>query len=129
MPVSGLSPHNESAAVTTGASDRCRIALHPKHREFARWYDRYMVLVQIMACVVVYLQASLILSNKSSENISLAAFILLLIVCLSWMAYGMLWTDMTVSLTGMTATIGAVIALVAIVSYRPTNTPGAFSTM
>jgi uncharacterized protein with PQ loop repeat len=100
---------------------------HPRHRLFAKWYDRYMIIVAILASIFVYLQASLIMYNKSSENVSMPSYILLLIVALSWMIYGILWTDWIISLSGIVASIGAIIALVATISYRPSSTPGAFT--
>lgn len=100
---------------------------HPRHRLFAKFYDRYMIIIAILASIFVYLQASLIIQNKSSENVSMPSYIILLIVSLSWMVYGILWTDWVIALSGIVASIGSIIALVATVSYRPTSTPGAFT--
>lgn len=93
------------------------------------WFDRYMVLVAVMVCVAIFLQASLITHNKSSENVSMPAYILLVIASLSWMCYGILWTDWVVSTSGLFLSAGSIFALVATVSYRPGTTPGAFSTL
>jgi len=101
--------------------------IHPRHKVFAKWYDRYMILVAVIASIFVYLQASLIIYNKSSENVSMPSYILLLVVSLSWMIYGILWTDWIIALTGIVASVGSIIALVATISYRPTSTPGAFT--
>ena len=100
--------------------------LPPRHQKMARLFDKYLVLVAIMACVAIYLQATLIIHNQSSENVSIPAYILLVLISLSWMAYGILWLNWFLSLSGMTMTIGSIIALVAAVSYRPFTTPGAF---
>lgn len=106
-----------------------KLAMNPRHRRIASWFDRYMVLVAAMVCVAVFLQASLITQNKSSENVSMPAYILLVIASLSWMCYGILWTDWLVSLSGLILSAGSIFALVATVSYRPGTTPGAFSTL
>lgn len=100
--------------------------IHPRHRWFAKWYDRYMILVAIFGSVFVYLQAGTIIENKSSENVSMPSYILFLIVSLSWMAYGILWTDWISALSGVVSSIGAIFALVATLSYRPSSNPGPF---
>jgi len=108
---------------------RMELRIHPRHRTFAKWFDRYMVLVAVFGSVFVYLQAAVIIQNKSSENVSMPSYILFLIVALSWMAYGILWTDWVVALSGVVASIGAILALVATVSYRPSSNPGPFTAM
>jgi uncharacterized protein with PQ loop repeat len=101
--------------------------IHPRHKVFAKWYDRYMVIVACLASIFVYLQGSLIIQNKSSENVSLPSYIILLIVALSILVYGILWIDWLIALLAIVMSIGTIIALVATVSYRPTSTPGAFT--
>ena len=101
--------------------------LHPRHGVFAKWYDRYMILVALLASTVVYLQGAMILQNKSSENASLPSFIILIIVSLSVLVYSILWTDWVLALAGVVSTIGSIIATVACVSYRPVTDAGAFS--
>lgn len=101
----------------------------PRHRGLALNLDRAMVVVAIMVCVALFLQASLIVNNKSSENVSMPSYILLTIASLLWMCYGILWNDGLIALMGLVASAGSIFALVASVSYRPQGTPGAFSTL
>lgn len=103
-----------------------QLHIHPTHRKFAKWFDRYMLVVAVFGSLFVYLQAAVIIQNKSSENVSMPSYIIFLIVALSFMAYGILWTDWVVSLSGLIASVGAIIALVATISYRPVSTPGPF---
>jgi len=105
---------------------RLELHVHPEHKTFAKWYDRYMIFVALFGAIFIYLQAITILKNKSSENVSLPSHIVFLIVSLSWMAYGILWADWVVAVSGMIASIGAIFALVATIAYRPTHHPGAF---
>jgi uncharacterized protein with PQ loop repeat len=86
-----------------------------------------MILVALLAASFIYLQGAVMIQNKSAENVSLPSYILFLIVAVSWMAYGMLWTDWFVALTGLVASIGAVMTLVAAISYRPSKNPGPFT--
>jgi uncharacterized protein with PQ loop repeat len=93
------------------------------------WFERAMTLAILSMIVALFLQASLMAHNKSSDNSSLPSYILFVIASLIWMAFGMFSSDMFIALSGMFMTIGAIFALVACVSYRPGTTPGAFSTM
>ncbi len=102
---------------------------HPSHARLARWFDRYVAWLTLFGSIFVYLQAATIIKNKSSENVSMPSYIVLLIVALSMLAYGVLWTDWTLALGGTLASVGAIVALVATVSYRPSTTPGPFSTL
>lgn len=99
------------------------------HQEKNRVVDRIMILVAVMVCVGIFLQASLIVHNKSSENVSMPSYILFLISSLVWMFYGMYLHHLTISLSGLVLSTGSIFALVASVSYRPGTTPGAFSTL
>jgi uncharacterized protein with PQ loop repeat len=119
--------HNAISHFTPSTdTNRSFAKMHPRHRTFALWYDRYMILIALLASTVVYLQAALILSNKSSENVSLPSFIIWLIVSLSVLLYGILWTDWVLATTGIVASLGAIIALVACISFRPVSSSGAF---
>ena len=101
--------------------------MHPRHQHFARWYDRWMILIALSASIVVYLQAGVILSNKNSENVSLPSFIVLLIVSLSTLVYGVLWADSLLAGCGIIASVGSILALVVTISYRPLAGSGAFA--
>lgn len=101
----------------------------PKQTPFSNWFDRIMVLVAVMVCVAIFLQASLIVHNKSSENVSMPSYILLAISSLLWMFYGIFWNSMIMSMSGLVLSAGSIFALVASISYRPGTTPGAFSTL
>jgi len=100
-----------------------------RHPQVAVWLDRALVLVAVMVCVAIFLQAGVIVHNKSSENVSMPSYILLVLAALVWMFYGMVWNDGLVALSGLVCSAGAIFALVASVSYRPGTTPGAFSTL
>lgn len=99
----------------------------PIDRTLAHYYDRYMVLVALAASVIVYLQAGMIQNNRSSENVSLASFILFLIVGLSVLVYGMIWSHPVLSLAGLLTTVGATWAVVVTASFRPSANHGAFA--
>lgn len=85
-----------------------------------------MLLIAIVGPIVIYLQAAMIIQNGSSENISLPAIILLLIVSASILLYGLLWSSTIISISGLELTVGSIVCLVAITSYKSTTTPGAF---
>jgi uncharacterized protein with PQ loop repeat len=86
-----------------------------------------MILIALLASTFVYLQASLIIQNKSSENVSMPSYIILVIVSLSWLLYGILWTNWVIALSGIVSSVGSIMALIATISYRPSATPGAFT--
>lgn len=115
------------AASTSKTSMTCRsLRLHPKHRVLAHYYHYYMMLMALLLSVAVFLQGATILQSQSAENTSLPAYILLTIVALSWLAYGVLWSDTFVTFSGAVFVVASVLALVATVSYRPGLPPGAF---
>jgi uncharacterized protein with PQ loop repeat len=116
--------HSTHSTFTQNSSN---LKVHPRHRTFAKIFDTYMILIAILASIFVYLQAATIIQNKSSENTSLPSYIILVIVTLSFMAYGILWTDWIITLSGTVASVGSIIALVATVSYRPSSNPGPFT--
>ena len=118
-----------SASLTVPKSRMSKYRVHPKHQSFAKWYERYMILIALLGSIFVYLQAGVIIKNKSSENVSMPSYIIYLIVSLSWMAYGILWTDWVHTFSGLIASIGAIIALISTASYRPTKNPGPFTTV
>lgn len=109
--------------------DRTRPRPQPRHHSLAVWMDRAMVVAGLLVCVAIFLQASLITANKSSENVSMPSYILLVIASLLWMCYGILWNDGLVALSGVVFSAGTIFALVASVSYMPHRTAGAFSTL
>lgn len=101
----------------------------PRHHRLAVWMDGAMVVTGLLVCVAIFLQASLITANKSSENVSMPSYILLVIASLLWMCYGILWNNGWVALSGVVFSVGTIFALVASVSYMPNRTAGAFSTL
>lgn len=119
---------NHEALSHHSSSSHSSWKMHPRHRVFAKWYDRYMILIAFLASTIVYIQAAVILSNQSSENVSLPSYIIILIVSMSVMLYGILWTDWVIALSALVSSVGSIIALVATISYRPiANVSGAFS--
>ena len=100
---------------------------HPIHRRLAYYYDKYMVCITLMASIIVYLQAAVIQSNQSSENVSLASFILWLIVSTSVLLYGVIWDRPLLITSSLIATVGSVWAIVTTISYRPAAGHGAFA--
>jgi protein-S-isoprenylcysteine O-methyltransferase Ste14 len=68
-----------------------RSTKHPRNQRLAVWLDRAMVLVAVTVCVAIFLQASLIVNNKSSENVSMPSYILLVIASLIWMCLYLTW--------------------------------------
>jgi len=103
-------------------TNRIFARVHPRHRVLAFWYDKYMAFVALLGSVFIYLQAAVILTNKSSENTSLASYVILLIVSLSILVYGVLWLSWILSFSGVFASIGSILALVATISYCPVAT-------
>lgn len=120
-------PSSFSAGSLSEFDGGSRFKIHPHHRWLAKWFDRYMMVAALLASAVVYLQAAVIIQNKSSENVSMPSYIIWLIVSLSWMAYGILRTDWVISLSGVVASVGSVMALVATASYKPSTNPGPFT--
>ena len=106
---------------------RTKVVTHARHAQLSKLYDYYMIVVAIAASTIIYFQAGLILQNKSSENVSIPSYIILTIVSLSFVVYGVLWTDWLIIVAGIIATVGAILALVAAMSYRPSTTPGPFA--
>ena len=90
-------------------------------------YERYMWFVSIVGPICFYLQAALILSNRSSENVSLPATILLLIIMVSWLGYGILWQSHVIVFSAVLCLLGVILILVATLSFRPLSTPGPFT--
>lgn len=103
--------------------------LHPHYRQFSAWFDKYLYVVLLLGVVFIYLQGALIIQNKSSENISIPSFIILLIITLTILMYGILWTDWFISIIGVVSTSGSVMSLVAATSYRHSSIPGPFSSL
>lgn len=86
-----------------------------------------MMVIMLVAACIPFVQGAVIVQNQSSENVSYPSYILFVIVSLSWMGYGLLWTDSTIALSGVVAGIGSIMALVVALSYRPNTSPGAFT--
>ena len=107
--------------------NRTKLILNPNHITFSKYYDKYMILIALFGSIFIYLQAITIISNKSSENVSIPSYILFLIVSLSWLVYGVLWSDSLVVVSGLISTIGSIIALVASISYKSSSQPGPFT--
>jgi len=124
-----LDKNHESLSHFSPSSDANRsfLKLHPRHKVFAIWYDRYMIFIALLAASFVYVQAAVILSNQSSENVSLPSYIILLIVSLSILLYAVLWTDWVLAISGIVSSVGCIIALVSTISYRPVSAGGAFT--
>jgi len=101
--------------------------IHPNYRSLSVWFDRYMRVVILLCVVFIYLQGATIVHNKSSENVSIPSFIILVIITLSTLMYGIVWTDGFISFVGVLSTTGAIMSLVAATSYRPSTNPGPFS--
>lgn len=101
--------------------------IHPNYRSLSVWFDRYMRVIILLCVVFIYLQGATIVHNKSSENVSIPSFIILVIITLSTLMYGIVWTDGFISFVGVLSTTGAIMSLVAATSYRPSTNPGPFS--
>jgi len=85
-----------------------------KERIFA-WAMMVLVLVE---SVFLFLQAGKGFHTKSTEDIDLAAFILLLISNIMWLLYGFfVLQDLPVILSGFLYTIGSILVIVTIVLY------------
>lgn len=110
------------------ANDRPRKAmtLDPRHRSFARYFHYWMVFVALFGSSFIYFQAAAMIRNESSENVSLVAMITLLIVTLSWLAYGVLWHDRILIASGVIATAGAILALTVTIVFFPSYNTGPF---
>ena len=100
--------------------------------QIRRWYDMYMKVILVVAALPIYFQAATIYNNQSAENVSLASYILFLIVTLSWMVYGVVKADhdasnrLMIASTGLIATIGVILAIIVYASYTPCTNPGPF---
>lgn len=103
-----------------------RDSAHVLSPRFLHWYGRLVVAVGLILPVFVFLQAATILHTKSSENVSLPAFIILLIGSLVIMGAGLIGHTWLLTWGGMMTAVGAIVAIIATVSYRPTAQNGAF---
>lgn len=86
-----------------------------------------MVLVTLLGTAIVFVQASVIIDHKSSENVSLPAYIMLLIVSLSYMALGMYRSNMLITLYASIVVAGSILAIISTVAYQPNFDPSPFA--
>jgi uncharacterized protein with PQ loop repeat len=108
---------------------RTAMTIHPKNRKFMHKFEMWMVAIAIFGPIFIYLQASTIIQNKSSENVSLPSFVVFLIVQLHWFVYSISWNDWIHALSAMIGVIGSVVAIGATIHFRPSSTPGPMANM
>jgi uncharacterized protein with PQ loop repeat len=97
------------------------------HARITKRYEQYMVFIAVLGSLIIYFQAGVVIHNKSSENVSLVSYILLLIVALSAAVYGIIKFNWVIILSGLVTVIGSILALVSTVSYRPSSNSGPFT--
>ena len=77
-----------------------------------------MYFIGIFGQSVFYSQFFSIMQSKSAENVSLFGFLCGLISVTSWMIYGIAIRDKPLAIANIVATIGAILAVCAILMYR-----------
>lgn len=90
-------------------------------------FNAYMILVTFLGTAIVFVQASVIIENKSAENVSLPSYIMLLIVSLSYMALGMFRSELLITLYSALVVTGSILAIIATVAYQPNFDPTPFA--
>lgn len=100
--------------------------MHPTHQKLALVFEKYMFVVAMMMAVVPFLQASLMLQNETSENVSIPSLILMIVATTSILCYAVLWRDWLLALSGLVSSVGWIFALVSALSFRPAASPKPF---
>ncbi len=82
-----------------------------------KWYRPYMIFIGLAGQLSFFLQFATILTNKSAANVSLSGFTCGLVSVASWLIYGLLLKDKVLIISNVVATIGATMAVGAILAY------------
>lgn len=100
--------------------------MHPTHQKLALVFEKYMFVVAMIMAVVPFLQASIMIQNETSENVSIPSLILMTVAATSILCYAILWRDWLLALSGLVSSAGWVFALVSAISFRPAASPKPF---
>lgn len=77
-----------------------------------------MTVVGVLGQLLFYSEFVTILNNQSARDVSLFGFVCGFISVSSWFVYGLLLKDKPLIITGVVATIGATLTIIAILIYR-----------
>ena len=81
-------------------------------------YLKYMFFIGVFGQFVFYSQFYNIIKNKSAKDVSLFGFVCGLISVSSWMIYGVIIKDKPLIIANTVATIGTLLTVGAILTYR-----------
>jgi len=118
---------SSSAWTDDQIQDCCLQQVVPAHRPYVLQYQRFMWVLALLGPLFVYLQASQIILNESSDNVSLSSYIVLLVLSVAWLVHGLLWSRWLQAISGFLMVGGTCLAMYATVHYRPKHQAGPFS--
>lgn len=77
-----------------------------------------MMILVVVESTFLFIQAAHGFETQSAEDVDLAAFIILLVTNIAWMAYGFFVIhDFPVLLSGFLYTVGAVLVIITVILY------------
>jgi len=84
---------------------------------YKSWPVVFMILVGIIESSFAYIQAIKSFQRKSADDLSLIAFVLLLIANLIWILWGSIIKDVPILMLGVLTAGGAVLVIISIFLY------------
>ena len=81
-------------------------------------YELYMLFIAVFGKAFVLVQSAKILETKNSENVSFLAYIIYLIVNISWFFFGLKKKEFVIIISSLTGIVVAGIILTVIIKYK-----------
>jgi len=77
-----------------------------------------MLLIGVAGGMIPWIQFFEIMVNKSSKDVSLSSYILVLIVVFSWLVYGVVKKDKIIIVANAISVLGAAVCLISILYWK-----------
>lgn len=102
------------------------IRIHHRYESMLPFFRVYMICIALLGPMLVFLQAERMIHYESSENYSLVAYLVYVWAALSWIAYGLLWSDSIIILAGVVSLVGGILCTILIFVYAENKLPHSF---
>jgi uncharacterized protein with PQ loop repeat len=76
--------------------------------------------------IAIFLQSITMIQNGSSENVSIPSYVLFIVASLSFVACGILRKKWSLIISGGFICATSLMAIISIISFRPSSQPGPF---
>jgi len=82
-----------------------------------KWFINYMTVIGIVGGLVPWIQSYEILINQSANDVSLTAYVLILIAMASWLVYGIWLKDRPMIIANIVSVAGAAFCTILILMF------------